>query len=114
MKAPSRQRRQILLWILSLIVVGSMICSFVVMLRPPAPEPLPSPQPTFALPTRPPTSRPTTPSAPSPLTLPAPARQVEITPTALLTPTLATSPTPAAMSGQSDLAWAARGDKRGG
>lgn len=113
MKAPSRQRRQILLWILSLIVVGSMICSFVVMLRPPA-EPLPSPQPTFALPTRPPTARPTTPSAPSPLTLPAPTRQVEITPTTPLTPTLATSPTQAAMSGQSDLAWAARGDRRGG
>ena len=38
MARTSRQKRQIVLWILSVIVVMSMICSFIVSLRPGQPR----------------------------------------------------------------------------
>ncbi len=59
MKRGLRSRRQGYLWILSLVVVGSMICSVLVMIRPPRTAPTPIPRPTRLIPTWTPTPRPT-------------------------------------------------------
>jgi len=64
MKRGARSRRQGYLWILSLVVVGSMICSVVVMIRPPRTAPTPTPRPTRLIPTWTPTPRPTVPLPP--------------------------------------------------
>ncbi|MHB0856654.1 MAG: hypothetical protein ACYC5M_03675 [Anaerolineae bacterium] len=35
MKKTSARRHRVMLWVISLLVISSMLCSFVVMLRPP-------------------------------------------------------------------------------
>ena len=86
----SANRRPILLWVLSLTVVASMICSFVIMLRPPRePSPTSTPRPTLTLPTATPSLEETLVSpataAPPPTRMPSPA--AEILPTSSPTPT---------------------------
>jgi len=66
MKRPSRLRRRRYLWLLSLVVVASMICSTIVLIRPPRRAPQPTPRPTRVIPTWTPTPRP----SPSPSSAP--------------------------------------------
>ena len=64
-----RSRRHIFIWILSVVIVLSMVCSFIATLRRPASIPRSSPTPTLSLPTRTATPSPTlVPAAPGPPT----------------------------------------------
>ena len=76
MKRRSRTRRQSYLWVLSLIVVASMICSVLVMIRPPRYAPQPTPRPTRVIPTWTPTTRTSLTPTMAPPTL-APAAKTE-------------------------------------
>jgi len=67
MKRRSRLRRQRYLGLLSLVVVASMVCSTIVLIRPPRPSPQATPRPTRVIPTWTPTPRP----SPSPSSTPA-------------------------------------------
>jgi len=58
MKRPAGSRRQKYVWILSLAVVASMICSVVVMIRPPTRAPQPTPMPIRVIATWTPTPSP--------------------------------------------------------
>lgn len=114
MKRSMKRRRQILLWILSLVIAASMLCSFVVMLRPPAPRPEPTPIPTRAIPTWTATPKPT-PTLLS-ATLAPPTRKTEPTasPSPQSSPTQSAMDAPSSNDGEIDFTFAACGDSRGG
>ena len=38
-------RRQVTLWILSVVIVASMLCSYIIIIRPPRQPPIPTPVP---------------------------------------------------------------------
>ena len=118
MRRSPASKRKLALWLLSLLVAASMICSLVVMIRPSAPEHTPSP-------TAPPQA-PTMTPAPSPvptqhaLTAAPPTRRPGATPTASPTFTLTPSPTwerpptEEADRGERVFTFAVCGDSRGG
>ena len=62
-RSPTRpDRRQVTLWVLSVFIVASMLCSYIVIVRPPQQPDLPTPPPFTEVP------RGTdTPSAPTPM-----------------------------------------------
>jgi len=98
MKRGLRSRRQGYLWILSLVVVASMICSVVVMIRPPRSAPGPTPRLTTPIPTWTPTPRPTTTPTPTRGSETKTPTRLPASPTAFqqshVEPTLTRKPTP--------------------
>ncbi|MCD6520161.1 MAG: metallophosphoesterase [Anaerolineae bacterium] len=103
----ARQRRQTYLWILSLVVAFSMVCSFVIMMRPPRPRPTPTPIPLIETST--PTSQPT--AAPATAGIPTPQQQATPTSSASF---LQKAPTPFVVSKKENFIFAVCGDNRGG
>jgi len=112
-------KRQLALWILSLIVAVSMICSFVVMLRPTVPAPQPEPTATQVV-ARPATPTPAGTPTQRASTASPPTRQPALAPTTLITPTVTASPTgekpptESALSETIEFTFVACGDERGG
>jgi predicted phosphodiesterase len=133
-KRQKQSASQKVLWLLSVIIVGSMVVSLVIVALPSPPAPTPLPEPTWTavpLPTESPTAQPAWPSSePSPsFTPPATAQPTEpvigpalptdtpaakpsftVTPTATLVPT--TTLTPRAET-DSEFVFAVVGDSRG-
>ncbi|MBC7234555.1 MAG: metallophosphoesterase [Chloroflexi bacterium] len=139
MRRTKGARRQIYFWVLSVIVVASMICSYAVAFRPPrfAPPPSPTPRPTILVPTWTPPAQPSptlalaTPepalkgpvASPLPLASPLPKEErpspTPVWPTpppfSTASPTPTASATSASLSSESDetLLFAVCGDTRG-
>ncbi len=130
MSKRSRQKRsksQTLFWLMSLLLVASMVLSLIIVALPGPPEPTPTPWPTWTpppqptatpsplppepSPTSPPTPTPTSPSLPLPsLTATEPViGPVLPTETPTITPTLTATPAGAGL----DLDFAVCGDSRG-
>ena len=113
MRRTYRDKRQVLFWILSVIIVLSMVCSFVTVLRP-TPR-APEPTPTLRVPTRTPTPRPTlvaaTPAPPAVTTEPSDV-PTQSTPTA--TPTSEPTQQSEADPDDASFTFAVCGDSRGG
>jgi predicted phosphodiesterase len=97
-KSPRRSWSQIIFWLMSMVLVGSMVISLIVVALPGPPQPTPTPFPTWTpFPTRTPTSSPTTaptatetaePAATDPVVGPeVPTDTPIVTPTLTLTPT---------------------------
>lgn len=86
-----RSRSQQILWLLSLLIVGSMVISLIIVALPTRPAPAPTPLPTFT-----PLSQPTFPPTPLPTSPPEPSPTMEATESAIgpELPTAAPSPTP--------------------
>ncbi|HHX65095.1 MAG TPA: hypothetical protein GX702_09435 [Chloroflexi bacterium] len=62
MKKSLAQRNRILLWVLSVVIAGSMLCSIIVAILPaPKPAPVTTPAPAVVWPTSTPTPETTTP-----------------------------------------------------
>ena len=129
MRRASGQRRRAFLWILSLAIVASMICSFVITLRPPRLTPRATPKPTRVIPTWTPTPIATAKPVPVPLTLALPTKVRDSTATKHLTdkttptakaqattssPTPSPSATASEMTRERDFVFAVCGDNRGG
>lgn len=123
MKRASARMRRTFLWLVSLAVVASMICSFVITLRPPRPTLRATPRPTRVIPTWTPTSEQTAKPVPAPITLALPTKRLDPTATTVATgiaiPAVS-SPTPSSdavasdVSGESDFVFSVCGDNRGG
>lgn len=118
MKRSSPSKRQLALWILSLIVVTSMVCSLVMMIRPSTSARTPQPTAAPVVPTITPAS--TLVPTHQALTAAPPTRRPGATATTQITPTIAASPTweqpptESASMGERDFTFAAGGDNRGG
>ena len=96
-KSQRRSWSQIIFWLMSVVLVGSMVVSLIVVALPGPPDPIPTPFPTWTpFPTRTPTSRPTAtpvvtetmePTATEPVAGPElPTDTPVVTPTLTLTP----------------------------
>jgi Icc protein len=123
MKRASARTRRTFLWLVSLAVVASMICSFVITLRPPRPIPRATSRPTRVIPTWTPTPEPTGKPVPAPVTLVLPTKGLDPAATAVATasptpttssPTLSSDATASDVSGEREFVFSVCGDNRGG